>query len=115
MWAEIPAISPPIVWENIAWAVSSFAPMASIIATWVDKYPDQHIQIDVKTAKSFAVKRLFVARFLTSPIAAPADPRAVIGTAIDSLLVKPNRGLRIKDNFSPIHGKIGTPSLEAPV
>ena len=73
------------------------------------------MHMDVNTAKSFAVARLFATRPFTTPRDAPADPRAVIGTAIDSLKVNPNSGFRMKDNLLPIHGRRGTPSLIAPV
>ena len=111
----MPAQSPPIVWLIIAFPVSSLAPRLSIIAMCVERYPLQHIQIAVKTAISFGPTRFCSTRFGTRPIAAPALPRAVIGTAIDSGFVNPKSGLMMNEIFLPSHGRNATPSFAPPV
>ena len=73
------------------------------------------MQIAVNTAMSFPETFPTAAIFATVPIAAPVEPNAVIGTAIASGELKPNNGLRMKDNFPPIHGRIPTPSFADPV
>ena len=94
----------------MAFPVKCLASRASIIPTWVLKYPLQHIPIAVNTAISFAVTIPSVINCGTKLIAAPTAPNDVIGKAIASGEVNPNRGSNIKLNFSPITGKILMPS-----
>ena len=95
-WALIPAAKPPIVWDKIDFPVISGYFNTDIIATCVDKYPLKHIHIAVNTAMSFPLAKPFDTRLGIKPIAAPAAPKAVIGTAIHWALVNPNKGFKIK-------------------
>ena len=103
-WAEIPAHKPPIVCDNIALLVSSLASNASIIPTCVLKYPLQHIPIAVNTAISLGPIIPSVINWGTKDIAAPTAPKDVIGNAIASWDVNPNKGSNMKLIFSPISG-----------
>ena len=64
---------------------------------------------------SFAVTTPLPDISATTPMAAPAEPRAVIGTAMASGELKPNSGLMRKASFSPIIGRIAIPWLASPV
>ena len=50
--AEIPATRPPTVWQAMALPVRWLLFRASIMATWVLKYPLQHMHMAVNTAIS---------------------------------------------------------------
>lgn len=114
-FAATPAQSPPIVWLIIAFPVICGHFRADIIPTCVLRYPLQHIHIAVNTAISFAWTVPAATISVTSPIAAPAAPRAVIGTATADTEENPNSGVRIKSIFSPSQGRRATPSYAAPV
>ena len=98
---EKPANIPPIVWLIKALLVNSRAFIDDIIAMCVDKYPLQHITIDVNTARSFAVTKPFSIKDGINATAAPALPRDVITTDIDWDDLNPNIGFIIKWSLSP--------------
>ena len=87
---------------------------ASIIPTWVLKYPLQHIPIAVNTAISLGVIIPSVINWGTKLIAAPTAPKDVIGNAIASADLNPNNGSSIKLSFSPSIGSNPIPSYAAP-
>ena len=69
------------------------------------------MHIAVKTAISLPVARPPSTSFGTRPMAAPAAPRAVIGTEIPSAEVKPNRGERMNSAFSASQGRNPMPLI----
>ena len=113
--ADIPAQRPPTVCDNIALLANGLASNASIIPIWVLKYPDQHIPIAVNTAISLGVTTPVFINSGTSDIAAPTAPNEVIGNAIASADLNPNRGSIMNLIFSPINGSNRIPSYAAPV
>ena len=74
------------------------------------KYPLQHMHMEVKTAISCELVSPFCAISRTMPVAAPAEPSAVIGTAMDSEEAKPKSGCRMKFSFSAMRGSNAMPS-----
>ena len=73
---------------------------ADIMPTCVLKYPLQHIHIAVNTAISFAWAMPVLTISGTRPIAAPAAPRAVIGTATAEAEVKTKQRFQNEVNTS---------------
>ena len=67
------------------------------------------MHIAVNTAMSLPVTVDEFMNSFTTPRAAPADPKAVIGTAMNDSLENPKIGLRIKESFSPKPRKKGNP------
>ena len=53
-WAAMPAQKPPRVWQRMDLPTSSLQWSMSIMDTWVERYPLQHMHMPVNTAMSLA-------------------------------------------------------------